>query len=414
MNIVIEQGRVICPQQGLDQITNVYIQDGKIACLGEPKDAFKPDKIIKAKDCLVIPGLVDLYGYYKNKNGDICYQEALVAAQNGFTTLCCAPHGHTPTDSPISAKKIVEATHPIDILPIGALTQGLSGQVIADLTALNEAGCPAFTQDLSPIQDLNILRNCYHYAASFDLKVIIFALEPSLANGHIHEGVVSAQTGLSGIPVTAETIAMAQHLHLIEETGVSAHFSHVTSAKGVELIHQAQQMGLNVTADCSMNHLHLTEVDVASLNPNTYVMPPLRSTQDLTGLRKGLTDGTLCAITSSHQPLPKLAKTMPFSQATPGISSIETFFSLGLHLVNQGVMNMNTFIKAVTSGPLQALNLSLTCFETGAQADICVIDEKAYWTVEEASLKSEGRNTPFIGWELPGKVKATIKNGELI
>jgi dihydroorotase len=414
MNIVIEQGRLLCPVQDIDQCTNVYIADGKVVSITEPPAPFAPDKIIKAKDCLVLPGVVDSYAHLKNSSGEINYQEANAACEHGITTLYCAPVGHTTTDNPNSVLKIVQSSSPIEIKPIGALTQGLLGESISDLTALYEAGCPVFTQGLAPFKDLNIARNCYNYAASFGLKVIIFPIEHSIAKGYIHEGVVSASTGLQGIPDTAETIAIAQHLLLVEETGISAHFSHLTSSKGLELIQQAQQKGLPVSADCSINHLHLTEVDVATLNPNTYIQPPLRSTTDLTALRKALNDGVLSAICSSHQPLAKLSKHAPFTQAEPGISGVDTLLSLGLHLVGQNLISLKTLIKALSLGPMQAYNQSFSGFKAGANADLIVVDNNAFWTVDEHSMKSDGHNSPYLGWELPGRVRTTIKQGEII
>lgn len=411
MNIIIEQGRVVCPVQNLDCIQDIVIQDGKITT--QPSESFQPDLVINGKDLLVLPGLVDPYGYHKDNQGNVYETVVEHAPKYGFTTLVCSPQNLT-TDSPSRARKISEAANKVDIHPIGALTESLAGKQIADLTALKEAGCVAFSQDLYPIADLSMIRNCYLYAASFGLNVIIFPQEPSLANGYIHEGKISAMTGLKGIPDTAETIAVASQLQLIEETGVKAHFTHITCQKSLRLIERAQAQGLPVTAGCTMHHLHLSEMDVADLSPNAYVMPPLRSTTDLAGLRQGLEAGILTTIASSHQPLPRLSKLAPFAESTPGISSLATMLSLGLHLVKEGHLSLKTWVRAVTSGPLQSLGMQPRPLKAGCYADLCVVDPNQYWSVSEASLAPQATNTPFLGWELPGTVKWTIKNGEVI
>ncbi len=413
MNIAIEQGRVICPWQNMDITTNVYIAQDSIVSLGSPPKNFKVDRTINANGLLVLPGLVDAYGYFKDHHGEVSQNQIQMASQAGFTTLFCSPKGQLITDNATKAKKVIQDDHPIDIEPIGALTQSLEGEQIADLTALKLAGCRVFTQDLNPMKDLCTLRSCYLYAASFDFKVIIFAQEPSLSDGVIHEGVVSAMTGLKGIPYSAETIAVATQLQLIEETGVRAHFSHVTCSKSIDLIAQAQQNGLPVTADCTMHHLHLSEIDVVDMHPNTHVIPPLRSTTDLSALRRGLEKGILCAITSSHQPLPSLAKQAPFAETTPGISNLPLMLSLGLHLVNQRHVSLMTMIKSLSSGPLQAYDYQPLAIQAGMPADLCLVDPQEYWIVNQNHFDQQSLNNPFLGWELPGQITHTLKRGVL-
>ena len=414
MKIMIQQGRVIDPKQNIDNTLDLYLENASLVSIGKPVDGFVPDKVYDAKGCWIMPGMVDLYAHLKEDAG-IKPQEALAAAKKGFTMLFCAPVGNKATDTPTRVEKILESdSSKIDILPIAALTEALEGEKLADLTALKEAGCPIFTNALSPVKESHLLKNFYLYAASFDLKIVIFAQDPYLIKGHIHEGKISALRGLKGIPETAETIGLAQHLKLIEETGVRAHFSHLTTASGVEMIKEAKEKGLPITADCAMHHLHLTDVDTADFNPNTYVLPPLREDKDKKALEKGIMDGTLDAICSSHLPLPSTAKLAPFAESQPGISALDTFLSLGLHLVHENRLSAKAWVSAVTEGPKQAFLQQSASFNLGEKPDLIVIDPNHFWKVSKKDFLSKGHNSPFLDWTLPGKVVYTFKKGVAI
>lgn len=413
MNIFIEQGRIIHPVSQLDQVMDLYLSDNKLVGLDQKPKGFHPTHTIHAQNHWVIPGLVDSWCHLKDQDGNLQNHEARVALQKGFTQLFCAPEGYEVTDTVNRVEKILGSNASISISPIGALTENLAHERLTDLTALASAGCQVFSNGLRTSSNLKMQLNAYKYAASFGLKVIIFAMEPSLSHGLIHEGTVSAQTGLKGIPTSAETTALASHLILIEQSGVQAHFSHITSAQGVDMIRKAQQQGLAVTADCTMHHLHLSDEQMLDFNQNAFVYPPLRTSSDRQALRDAVRDGTLCAISSSHQPLSSISKKAPLGEAQPGMSTLDTFLSLGLKLVNEKVLTASQLVERVTCGPASALGVQPQKLEIGSSPDLCVVDPAQQWQVCEQNLLSKGKNSAFLNWKLPGQVKATIKQGSL-
>lgn len=419
MKIAIKNGRIIDPANQLDKIADLAIAHGKIAHVGTLPIDFSPDKTIDAQNKWVIPGLVDVCcrPQVQHPQGATLHDEAFAAIQRGITSLCIPPDGDPIIDNTASTLRLKQQSdHRLpSIYPIGALTSQLSGTSIADLTALSQAGCIAFTNAQHPIVDLQILKNCYDYAATFDLLVIIQPQDSWLGKkGVAHEGFVATRLGLPGIPEVAETIAIAQHLLLVEQCNVRAHFTNLSTARGVQLIQEAKARGLKVSADTAMHLLHLTEVDVQFFDANCHVYPPLRSIEDCQGLLQGVANGTLDAICSDHRPLNMVAKLAPFGDTIPGMSTIDTYLALGLHLVHQKKLPLNRLIDALTYRPAQLFNLPAGTLSVDAAADICIIDPTQYWVVTEDSLLSKGKNTPFKQWEIPGQVTHTLSKGLLV
>ncbi|MBS0288817.1 MAG: amidohydrolase family protein [Proteobacteria bacterium] len=408
--ILIQNGRLIDVANQIDGIMDIAIENGKIAHVGDIPTQFVAQKIINATDRWVVPGLIDLCcrAQMPHPQGTTLQHEAHAALKRGFTGLCLPPDG-----SPITNNQQNEAMP--RIYPIGALTTQLAGQAIADLTALHQAGCIAFSNATQPIPDLNMLRHCYEYAASFDLLLIVHPFDAALAkNGVAHEGIVATRLGLAPIPVLAETISLAQHLQFSKEFGVRVHFTCLSSYESVCQIKEAKAQKLKISADVSMHQLHLTEMDVAYFDANCHLYPPLRSLRDKEALLQGVNDGTIDAICSDHRPLDRIAKLAPFANTVPGLSAIDTFLSLGIHLVGQNKLELKALLKAITYHPAQLLGLATGNLAIDSDADLCIIDPKCYWTVAEDTLYSNGKNTPFMGWELPGVVTQTILKGFVI
>lgn len=419
MKIVIKNGRVLDPATKLDKITDLCIENDCIVAIGPFSPSFSPDKIIDATDQCVIPGLVDLCARPQllHPHGSTLHNEGNTAIARGITSVCIPPDDEPIMDSTSVVNRLIQQeslTLP-HFFPLGALTSQLEGKTVADLSALIQAGCVALTNAQKGIKNLRILRHCYDYAASFDLLVVIQPQDPWLSqDGVAHEGIKATDLGLPGIPVMAETIAIAQHLLLIAQSGVRAHFTCLSSQEGVELIREAKAKGLPVTADTAMHSLYLNEMDIGTFDPNCHLYPPLRSEQDRLGLLAGIQDGTLDAICSDHRPLNKTAKLAPFAETIPGMSTFDTFLSLGIELVNQNKLSFLELVSRMAYQPAQILKLSKGTLTVGGKADICVFDPQKSWTVREQNMLSQGKNTAFYNKNLPGVVTYTLLNGKII
>ncbi|MCK5697981.1 MAG: dihydroorotase [Gammaproteobacteria bacterium] len=418
--ISIINGHLIDPANHIDQPLDIHLQQGKILAIGKAPDDFIPRQVIDAKGLIVCPGLIDLrfrlgqYGY--ETRGSIA-RETKAAVAGGITTLCCPPDTVPIIDNAAMVKLIrlkAEAEGLTKIYTLSALTQQLNGEKLSEMCELKDAGCVGTSNALRPIKSTLVMRRALEYAASHNITVFIQAFDPWLSDGCAHEGAVSTRLGLAGIPVSAETIAIARDLQLIELTGAKVHFCQLSSAKAVQLIQHAQQSGLAVTADVTAHHLHLTEMDIADFDSNCHVIPPLRTQRDLTALRQGLSSGVITSIVSDHQPHSSDAKLAPFAATEPGISAVETLLPLALKMLDEQNMSLSDIIASLTNQPAKILGIKEGALSIGSDADICIFDPKEYWRVDREKLLSYGHNTPFHNWELKGKVNYTIKAGEVV
>jgi dihydroorotase len=420
MRTVIQGGRVIDPAHETDRVADLYIADGRIAGLGEPPPGFIPEQVINARDYIVCPGLIDLCARLREPGQEqkaTIASETRAAAAGGVTTLVCPPDTDPVIDEPAVVEWIrrrAKFAGQARVLALGALTHRLRGERLAEMAALQEAGCVGVSDGGRPVANSRVLRRALEYAATFDLTVFLTPLDVELGNGLAHEGPVATRMGLPGIPVAAETGMIARDLELIRDLGVRAHFGRLSSGRSVELIARAQAEGLPVTADVAVHHLHLTEMDLTRFNSCCHVRPPLRGLRDLEALRVGLASGVLTAICSDHQPHEPDAKQAPFGDTEPGICGLDTLLGLSLRLVRDGVLSLPALIERLTWGPARILGLDRGHLGEGALADVCVFDPEADWLVELEVLHSRGRNTPFLGWELPGRVTHTLLEGRVV
>lgn len=418
--LLIKNGTLLDPANNLNQKSDLYISKGRIVSVDKKPAGFQASKTIDAKDLTVIPGIIDLSARLREPGQEhkaTIKSETIAAAYAGVTTLCCPPDTHPVIDEPSVVELINHKTQSAahsKVVMLGALTAELKGELLTEMHALRKAGCVGVTNCRLPIDNTLILKRAYAYAASCGLTVFIEPDEHWLSGGGcVHEGSIASRLGLKGIPVSAETIALARALELVSETGVKAHFGRLSSAAGVDMIRRAKK-SMAITADVSAHQLHLSEMDISSLNSNYHLQPPLRTLRDQAALHRGLADGTIDAICSDHQPHEPDAKQEPFAATQPGISALETLLPLTLKLVNEKIIDMATAIKAITAAPASILGLSTGSLTPESIADICVIDTKQHWVLDSTTLLSHGKNTPFTGWELPGKVRYTIINGKLI
>jgi dihydroorotase len=419
-SIVIRGGRLIDPANQRDGQHDLFIDDGRILAIDRAPEGFRPDLTIDATGNVVCPGLIDLCARLREPGlehkADIA-SETYAAACSGITTLVCPPDTDPVIDEPAVVELIrrrAEAAAYTRVFTLGALTQSLAGEHLAEMAALKEAGCIGVSNALQPISNTLVLRRSLEYAASHDLTVFLSPIDAWLSDGLAHAGHVATRLGLRGIPVAAETAALARDLALIEEIGVRAHIGRLSSRRAVAMLKRAHSDGLAVTADVAAHQLHLCELDLGRFDSHCHVIPPLRSQSDLRGLCEGIADDSLSAICSDHQPHEADAKLNPFGDTESGISTLETLLPLGLKLVEDRYLTLSDLIKKLTWQPAGILGLEYGRLNVGAVADICIFDLQQRWVLDDSTLISRGRNSPFIGSELVGRVSYTLLQGRLI
>lgn len=420
MKIVIQGGRIIDPANKLDAVQDLYIDKGLIIAIGQAPEDFSAEQVIDASGQVVIPGLIDLQARLREPGqehkGNID-SETRAAASGGITTLCCPPDTTPIIDTSAVAKLIQERaqqTNCVHVLPIGALTADLKGEQLSEMHTLREAGCIAFSNSDAPVSNTLVLRRAMEYAASHGLTLFMHASDKWLARGGIaHEGPVGLRLGLAGIPESAETVEVARILVLVEQTGARVHFGQLSTARAVEMLQQARERGMPVSADVAAHQLHLTEMDLLDYNSYCHVLPPLRNQRDRDALRAGIKDGTISAICSDHQPHDVDAKQAPFGDTEAGISAVETMLALSLRLVDDGLLSLSEAMDRLTHGPARILGLNTGHLGIGARADICIFDPQFHWSLTEDNMQSQGKNSPFLGWDFKGQVTHTLLAGKL-
>ena len=420
MNIHIKGGRLVDPRNGIDALQDVFISERRIAAIGGAPQGFVADHVVDANGLIVSPGLVDVAARLREPGYEYkatLESEMHAAVAGGVTSLSCPPDTDPPLDEPGLVEMLKHRARSLNqarVFPVGALTYGLKGVEITEMIELNEAGCKAFGQADTPLTDTRVLLRAMQYAATFGFRVWLRPQDSFLAkNGVAHDGEVATRLGLPAIPVIAETIALNTMLQLARETGGLLHICRISSAAGVEMVRAAKREGLDVTCDVSMNHVHLTENDIGFFDANCHLMPPLRSLRDKEALRAGLLDGTIDAICSNHSPVDDDAKQLPFAEAEFGATGIELLLPLVLKWAAEEKVPLRDALARITINPAQALGVKTGHLSVGAHADVCVFDPQADWRVEPSALKSQGKNTPFLGYNMQGRVRCTIVEGRV-
>lgn len=420
MNLSILGARLISQADNLDTVADLHLEGGKLLAIGAAPAGFSAHEQLDAQGLVAAPGLVDLSVALREpghtRKGSIA-SETRAAAAGGVTSLCCPPQTRPVLDTSAVAELILDraaAAGYCKVYPIGALSKGLDGEQLAELVGLRDVGCVAFGNGLRAFPNNRTLLRALEYAATFDLTVVFHSQDPDLAAGGLaHEGPTASFLGLPGIPETAETVALARNLLLVEQSGVRAHFTQVTSARGVELIAQAQARGLPVTADVAMYQLILTDEALTGFSSLYHVQPPLRTLADRQALREGVKAGVIGAIASHHQPHERDAKNAPFGQTEPGISSVELLLPLAMTLVQDGLLDLPTLLDRLSFGPAEALGLPAGRLAVGGAADLVLFDPDAS-TIAGQGWLSKGENCPFMGHCLPGAVRHTLVDGRVI
>ncbi|MEE9423077.1 MAG: dihydroorotase [Gammaproteobacteria bacterium] len=421
VKIKIQGGRLIDPANNIDQQTDLFIADGRVAGIASAPDDFRIDQTIDATGLIVIPGLIDLCARTREPGHEhkaTIDSECRAAAAAGITTLVCPPDTNPVIDTPAVIELIRHRSKlagAARILSLGALTRDLDGKHLSEMAALKTAGCVGVSNAGNPLVSTLVARRTFEYAATFGLTVFLCPNDHALADkGCIHEGQISTRLGLPGIPEAAETVAVARDLALIEQTGARAHFCRLTTQRAVRMVARAHYNGAPITADTAIPYLFLTDLDAGGFDPNYHLIPPLRSQTDRDGLRTGLADADLSALCSDHQPHEPDAKLAPFPATEPGISGLDSLLPLALRLVDEQCMQLPDLVARLTCGPASILNIPYGQLAQGATADICIFDPKETWQLNQDNINSRGKNTPFLDWEMTGRVRYTLRDGKLI
>lgn len=421
MNIHIKNGRLVDPKNKVDAVQDIFVAAGKIMALGKAPNGFTADSLIDASGLIVIPGLIDLAARLREPGYE--YKATLESEMNaavagGITSLACPPDTDPALDEPGLVEMLkhrARALSQAHVYPVGALTYGLKGLELTEMAELSDAGCIAFSQADAPLIDTRVMMRAMQYAATFGFSVWLRPQDSFLArNGVAHDGEVATRLGLPAIPVCAETIALATMLQLARETGVRLHICRISSAASVAMIREAKKEGLQLSCDVSMNHIHLSEMDIGFFDSNCHLIPPLRNQRDRDALRTGLLEGVIDAICSNHSPVDEDAKQLPFAEAEAGATGLELLLPLMLKWAHQDKQMLAEAVAKVTVNPAQILNIDAGHLSLGAAADICIFDPACEWKVEAAALKSQGKNTPFLDMALQGKVRYTLVNGQIV
>lgn len=421
MKILITNGRVIDPAQRIDAVQDVCIEAGRVTALGTKPVSFNPQQTIDAKGLVVCPGLVDAAARLREPGFEYIAtleSEMQAAIAGGITSLACPPDTDPPLDEPGLVEMLkfrAQNLNQARVYPVGALTTALKGERLTEMAELVDAGCIAFSQADAPIADNKVLMLALEYAATFGYCVWLRPQDRALArHGVAHDGQVATRLGLPGIPSLAETIALSTILLLIRKTGARVHLCRLSTAEAVEMVRQAKAEKLPVTCDVAIHHAHLSEIDIGYFDANCHLVPPLRSQRDRDALRQGLADGTIDLVCSDHTPVDDDAKQLPFGESEPGTTGLELLLPLTLKWAAEMNIPLPQALARITTDAARVMGIDAGHLRVGTAADVCIFDPERYWTISRDTLRSQGRNTPYLGLELAGRVTHTLVGGKVV
>ncbi|MFC2057146.1 dihydroorotase [Chloroflexota bacterium] len=424
--LLIYGGHIVDPSQGINEIGSLLITEGKISWLskGEVPPPQTDYDVLPAQGLTVCPGFIDLHCHLRQpgfENKETIATGTRAAARGGFTTICCMPNTNPPLDNLtvvdyVKSKATIEGI--IRVLPIGCISKGRKGEELAPMCELASAGVIGYSDDGDPVLNPRLMRQALDYSRTLGLPIIDHCEDTTLADGGLmNEGIVSARLRLRGIPAAAEEVMVTRDLALAQSTGGWLHIAHVSTEGSVNIIRQAKEESVRVTAEVMPHHLTLTEEKVIGYDTNAKVNPPLRTKQDIRALIEGLKANVIDIIATDHAPHTKSDKLAEFTLAPFGISSFETALGSLMSLVHDGQLTLTTLISKLTCEPARIIGDkygNLGTLAIGAPADITLFDTNKDWVVDTKTFASKGKNTPLAGSVLKGKVMATISLGKLV
>ena len=423
MTIVIKNGRVLDPANGLDEPKDLLIDKGRIKALESPGsisfDAGEKPSVIDAKGCVVCPGLIDMHVHFREPGFE--YKETITsgcrsAAAGGFTSVAVMPNTNPVNDTRAVTEHILSLAKTegiINVYPIAAITQKLEGERLSEMADLKDAGAIAFSDDGRPVISNELMRRAFEYSKMFKLPLIQHSEMLDLTEGGcMNEGMVSTELGLKGMPTEAEDIMVYRDIALLEKTGGRLHVAHISSKNAVDLVRQAKSRGLSVTCEVAPHHFTLTDEAVRGYDTNTKMSPPLRTIDDVEAIKEGLQDGTIDIIATDHAPHDIADKQVEYQNACFGIVGLETALPLSLKLVDEKILSMDDVIKKLTSTPADIFNLEAGSLSLGNKADILIFNPNLEYSIDISKFHSKSKNSPFDGWKVKGKVIHTLVKGK--
>jgi dihydroorotase len=419
---LLRGGRVVDPSQKLDRVTDVLLTDGRVAQIGDGLPAPEGAELVECTGLVVTPGLIDVHVHLREPGGE--HKETIAtgaraAAAGGFTSICAMPNTDPVIDTPATVGFVAAAGRQAGfsrVYPVGAISLGQKGEQLTEIGELVEAGAVAITDDGSPVMDSGLMRMALEYAQAFDIPVADHPEDLGLSRtGVMNEGLVSARLGLEGKPNASEDVHIARDLLVAELTGGHIHLQHISTRQGVELIRQAKERGVRVTAEASPHHLLLTEREVEGYRTDAKMNPPLRTEEDREAVVAGLLDGTLDTVATDHAPHHYDEKEQAFDDAPFGVVGLETALGLMLtHFVEPGRLTLSELVERMSLNPAKAFRLPAGTLLEGVAGDVTVVDPAAEWTVDPSRFYSRARNTPFTGEILRGVAVLTVVDGRIV
>lgn len=420
--LLLKGGRVVDPSRSVDALHDVLLVHGAVAASGPDLSASEDARVLDCTGLVVTPGLIDVHVHLREPGEE--HKESIAtgarsAAAGGFTAVCAMPNTDPPVDDPAAVGYVAaqgRRAGAARVYPVGCISVGRAGERLALIGEMVDAGAVAITDDGNPVMDSGLMRLALLYAQTFGIPVADHPEDIGLsARGHMNAGLVATRLGLPGKPNASEDIHIVRDLLLAELTGGHIHLQHVSTSFGVEMIRQAKDRGVMVTAEASPHHLILTESAVEGYRTEAKMNPPLRTPADRDAVRAGLADGTLDTIATDHAPHHYDEKEAAFTEAPFGIVGLETALGLILtHVVGEGVIDLATMVERMSCQPARAFGLPGGTLADGAVADVTVFDPEARWTVDPSTFRSRSRNTPFAGWNLKGMPRWTVVGGEVV
>jgi len=421
MRILIKHGRIVDPASGRDATGDLLLADGRIAALDGEASGASAERVIDARGLVVAPGLIDLSARLREPGFEYkatLESEMEAAVAGGVTSLACPPDTDPPLDEPglvDMLRRRAKALQRARVYPIGALTVRLEGERLTEMAELAAAGCVAFSQANVAVTDTQVLWRALQYAATFGYPVWLRAEDRWLARGGVaHDGEVATRLGLAGIPVFAETVALATLIELVRSTGARLHVCRLSSAAGVELMRAARAEGLPVSCDVGIHHVHLSDMDLGYFDAQCRLEPPLRSRRDREALAQALAEGAIDCAVSDHSPVDDDHKQLPFAEAEPGATGLELLLPLALKWGAERKLGLARTLARVTCEPARILGVAAGRLAPGAPGDVMLFDPEAAFRVAPEALRSQGKNSPFLGYELTGCVRATLVAGKVV